>query len=69
LADALKEEMFFSGDSVIKEGDPGDKFYILLEGEAVATKEGYQDIFKEYQAGDYFGERALIHNEPRAATI
>jgi cAMP-dependent protein kinase regulator len=69
LADALQEELFLSGEPIIKEGEKGDKFYIVLDGEAVATKAGISDILKHYQPGDYFGERALLTNEPRAATI
>ena len=38
LADALKEEKFSKGDYIIKEGDIGDKFYLISEGEAIATK-------------------------------
>jgi cAMP-dependent protein kinase regulator len=38
IADALAEAKFKKGDYVIKEGEIGDKFYIIIEGEAVATK-------------------------------
>ena len=38
LADALKEEWYNEGDYVIKEGDDGNTFYLLMSGEAVATK-------------------------------
>ena len=48
-------------------------FYILEEGTCEATKTlepGKPDtIIKEYSVGDYFGERALIKGEPRAANI
>ena len=37
-ADALKAENFSKGDSVIKEGEVGDKFYMIVEGEAIAVK-------------------------------
>jgi len=67
LADALKIENFGDGDTLFKEGDVGNKFYIIEDGEAVAHKGGTQVM--AYTAGDYFGELALLRNQPRAATI
>jgi cAMP-dependent protein kinase regulator len=73
LGDALTEKKFKKGEFVIKEGEIGDVFYILCQGEAVATKtvsasEGPIEVF-QYKTGDYFGERALLTNEARAANI
>eukprot|EP00913_Durusdinium_trenchii_P024009 g22547.t1 len=67
LADALKVETFKEGDKIIGEGEPGDKFYIIEDGSATATKGGTEVM--SYSAGDYFGELALINNKPRAATV
>ena len=73
ISDALKTATFSKGDYIIKEGEMGDVFYILEEGECEATKTlepGKPDsVIKEYKVGDYFGERALIKGEPRAANI
>ena len=48
-------------------------FYILVEGEAVATKTlepgKPPEVVKSYSKGDYFGELALIKGEPRAANV
>uniref|UniRef100_A0A0G4HIE2 cAMP-dependent protein kinase regulatory subunit n=1 Tax=Chromera velia CCMP2878 TaxID=1169474 RepID=A0A0G4HIE2_9ALVE len=73
IADALKTETFSDGDFICKQGDPGDKFFLLEDGEAVATKafvEGQEpkEVMK-YKTGDYFGELALLKNEPRAANV
>jgi len=38
IADALKEEKYNKGKFIIREGDIGDKFFIISEGSAVATK-------------------------------
>ena len=39
MADAFKEEWFDDGDYIIQEGDKqGDKFYMIIEGECIATK-------------------------------
>ena len=39
LADAFREEWFEPGDFIIKQGDKdGDKFYMIIEGDCIATK-------------------------------
>lgn len=67
LADALKTEEFADGAVICKEGERGDTFYIVEEGQAVATKGGSQVM--AYASGDYFGELALLRDQPRAATV
>lgn len=73
IADALKTSNYNPKDYIIREGELGDVFYIILEGEAIATKTlepGKPPVqVKEYKAGSYFGELALIKGEPRAANI
>eukprot|EP01017_Pseudomicrothorax_dubius_P015467 TRINITY_DN1781_c0_g2_i1.p1 TRINITY_DN1781_c0_g2~~TRINITY_DN1781_c0_g2_i1.p1 ORF type:complete len:377 (-),score=133.11 TRINITY_DN1781_c0_g2_i1:170-1300(-) len=73
VADALKPEKYRRGDFVVRQGDVGDTFFFIEEGEAIATKsmkpgdvpiEVYQ-----YKAGDYFGELALLKNVTRQANI
>lgn len=52
---------------MIKEHEQGNKFYLILKGEAKAYKEenGVQKEVFSYKEGDYFGELALLNNEPR----
>ena len=72
IADAIKEENFSSGERVIKQGDAGNIFYMISEGEGIAKKsfEGEEEKqVMEYSPGDYFGELALLRNEPRAASV
>jgi len=73
LIDSLKSTSYKQGDFIIKEGEIGDTFYILEEGEAFATKTlsiGDTPVkVMDYNVGDYFGELALMKNEPRAANI
>ncbi len=73
IADALKSCNYNPNDYVIREGELGDVFYIVVEGEAVATKTlepGKAPVeVKKYQKGSYFGELALLKGEPRAANI
>ncbi len=73
LGDALREECFEPEDFVIKEGEEGNTFYMVVEGKAIATKtlepgKAPQEVF-HYEPGSYFGELALLKNEPRAANI
>jgi cAMP-dependent protein kinase regulator len=73
LADAIKEQTFKPNDHIIREGEEGNVFYMIIEGEAIATKtleKGKEaKEVKHYKASDYFGELALLKNEPRAANV
>lgn len=73
LADAFREVRFNAGDKIIEENQPGNDLFLLQEGEAFATKTleagAEPQVVMEYAAGSYFGERALIKNEPRAANV
>ncbi|ANQ11161.1 CAMP-dependent protein kinase regulatory subunit [Plasmodium coatneyi] len=67
VADSLKTKTFSDEEIIIKEGEPGDTFYIIIEGNALAIKG--KTVIKTYSKGDYFGELALLKNKPRAATV
>ena len=71
ICDALKSEVYNKGDFIIREGEDGNVFYILEEGEAIASKDfdGEVKEIKRYGPGEYFGERALIKGEPRFCNI
>lgn len=70
LADAVKDIKFSQGDVIIKQGAAGDAFYILVDGFAKATKSNNpEQAVMSYKAGDYFGELALLRDEPRAANV
>jgi len=73
IADALKIQKFKKGEYIVKEGEKGDTFYFIEEGEAVATKlltsDGQPQNVYHYKSGDYFGEIALLRDAPRAANI
>lgn len=67
LSDALKSITFAPNQVIIKQGDIGDTFYIIESGKAVALKDG--EVVMNYGRGDYFGELALLKDQPRAATV
>lgn len=70
VAEALEEFSYPDGHDIVTEGDAGDTFFILRKGEVVVRKmiDGVNKEVKRYKPGEYFGERALIKNEARAAT-
>jgi len=71
LINATEEKNFTEGEVLMKQGDDGDYFYIVEEGEAhiFVMIEGTDTKVKECRSGDFFGELALMYNAPRAATV
>lgn len=70
MADAIKEVNFRAHENIICQGDLGESFFILVEGECIATlKENPDNAVMAYKPGDYFGELALLRNEPRNANV
>jgi hypothetical protein len=67
LATRLEEACFEDGAVVIREGEPGSLFYVIVEGEAVASVEGRP--LRTMGPGDGFGEIALLREVPRTATV
>ena len=61
-----------SGEKVCKEGDPGGTFYVVSEGKLkVSRKTGFllSRTLAVLEAGDCFGEMALLDRKPRNATV
>ncbi len=62
-----KRTKYQAGTRIIAEGTVGDRFYLIASGVA-SVVQGENEI-KTYQAGDYFGETALILSQPRNASV
>ena len=56
-----------AGAPVVLEGDPGDSFYLIRTGRVAVEKGGRQ--VQTLEAGDFFGEVALLTEGPRTATV
>lgn len=76
IAESLNTVHFKKDTVIIKEGEKctdelKSHFYIIKSGKAAAFKaiNGSEMNVKSYGSNEYFGERALITNEPRAATV
>ena len=73
ISDAFKTASYAAEENIINEGEWGEVFYIIEEGEAIATKTLTAGMPPEqvlsYGPGDYFGELSLMKGEPRAANV
>lgn len=66
----LKEsnpEMYSPGQTIVKEGDPGGRFYVIFEGRADVSVRGGKKA--TLGPGNYFGEMSLLDRQPRSATV
>ena len=63
--------IFKDGSTVMQEGDPGDALFIIVDGIAsvVVDDLGTPKPVAELTDGAFFGEMAVITNQPRSATI
>ena len=72
VASVTEEVEFQKGQEVIREGDPGETLYLIIEGRVAVFKQqddGGEIELDRMDAGDYFGEMALFEDIPRTATI
>jgi CRP-like cAMP-binding protein/tRNA A-37 threonylcarbamoyl transferase component Bud32 len=68
MADAVDEEEFEEGSAIIREGAIGDVFYIIEWG-TVEYQRKDEGVVGRGGPGDYFGHKALLTEEKRAATV
>ena len=67
----LQHQEFADGEAIIRQGDVGDKFYIITDGMADVIEENWdgfrfrRDVLTRLYEGHFFGEMAIIFDEPR----
>jgi CRP-like cAMP-binding protein/Zn-dependent protease len=71
LAVKLAVKPFQRGDQLVRQGDRGDAFYIVREGQVdvLARENGRSRRLSVLGTGEYFGEIALLRDQPRMATV
>merc|ERR1719253_1767044 len=67
LANAFIVQVYPPGQEIFRQGDQGKALYMLKHGELSVTIDGVEK--RRLQAGAYFGERALLYDEERSATV
>ena len=67
LAQRVEHLSIEKGQTVIQQGDHGDRFYVIAEGEVEVRVDGQRHALED--RGDFFGEIALLHDVARTATV
>jgi CRP-like cAMP-binding protein len=67
VAACAKEEEFPEGAEVVTQGKAGGPFFVILTGSAELLVDG--EVQRRLEAGDFFGEMALLEHRPRSGTV
>jgi CRP-like cAMP-binding protein len=67
LAEACTDARYRPGTTMVVEGQPGDTFFVIVDGEAAVLR-GVRRVAK-LGPGDFFGEISLLDGGPRTATV
>ena len=71
IAQQMTIEKYAAGSIIMRQGDVGDKFYILRNGklDVLVRKDGGEEQVAILQRGEFFGEIALLESRERTATV
>ncbi len=56
-----------AGETIIAQNSEGHEFYVIVQGSVSVMRDG--EYLKSYHSGEYFGETALVLNQPRTADV
>jgi SulP family sulfate permease len=65
----LREVSFHNGETIFKEGDPGNGIYFIMSGYVSVFTGGRALRLATFAEGVFFGEMAILENQPRSATV
>jgi CRP/FNR family transcriptional regulator, cyclic AMP receptor protein len=66
VAKLAAEVEFVDGDTLISQGDPGESFYVVVQGTVRVSRDG--SVVRDLGEGEFMGEIALVDGRPRTAT-
>ncbi len=72
LFQKFASQKVYADQVIIREGEPGDWFYVIQEGHAAVSRfneSGQKEMLAELTPGQFFGEEALVSDSPRNATV
>jgi NADH:quinone reductase (non-electrogenic) len=69
---SFASQRFEAGETIVKQGEVGDRMYLITEGEVEVVREDHEGRTVQLATlgrGEYFGEMALLSNQTRSATV
>ena len=67
IARSVKERVYEPGAVIVKQGDPGVGFFMIMEGRVDVGHDGHK--IRDMGPGEFFGEMALMEERIRTATV
>lgn len=71
IARGSRTEQFLPGERVVRQGQPGQELYVIIEGRAdvLVEQNGLSSVVNQLAPGQFFGEMSLLTGDPRSATV
>jgi small-conductance mechanosensitive channel len=69
LALTAASAIYGAGETIVRQGDPGQSMFVVAEGSVSVVIEDTRKEVARIEAGGYFGEMSLLTGEPRSATV